>query len=162
MNMIDTQIPPRLVPALRRLETTPPRKPPHLQAGATPARPAPPPPPPVAQPAAPPTMLTLYEYFCRYCDRRETGCLPPPFWLNLRRHVVRGSLVPPPDLPKQEREVHRRRCSMGLYCSWNCLVAAMPRLGKLYHHLQEQGVGMRPLAKAPAVLPSPVTKGGPE
>ncbi len=168
-----------LVPPLRRPAATLSRRGSHPQLSAILAQPAPSSPSsiqparapaPVPLPAAekrpkePPPALALHEYFCRTCDRRETGRVPPPGWLNLRRHVCRGTLAPPLGRSKQEREVRRRRCSMGLglYCSWPCLMAAMPRLSELYRALQEQGVGACPLqpGEAPFELPPSMTQGG--
>jgi hypothetical protein len=115
----------------------------------------------------PPSPPALREYFCRHCDRRISGGLPPPGWLTLHRYIVPGSLgSPSPDMPKLVRTVQRQRVTMGLglFCSWECLTAAMPRLGELHCRLQNRGIGLRPLSQgeAPPDLPPPTTKGGPQ
>jgi hypothetical protein len=158
---------------------------PHLQIGGSRTRPVATPLPacenlaPLAAPSSPvpptsveerrkepPSPPALREYFCRHCDRRVSGGLPPPGWLNLRRHIVPGSLGSPfPELPKLVRKIQRQRVTMGLgfFCSWECLTAAMPRLGELHRSLQNRGIGLRPLSEgeAPPRLPPVARKGGP-
>jgi hypothetical protein len=83
------------------------------------------------------------------------GWTPPPGWLSLERHVARKSLAAP--YRKQ------MRMGLGLYCSWDCFVRALPRLRELNRELNERGVGLKRLrpGEAPRLLPPPVTKGGP-
>jgi hypothetical protein len=129
-----------------------------LKRKSTPAAPAPRKPPPDLRPER--------EYFCRTCDRRITARWPPVGWLNLRRHIYRKSIALPEGLTEREQKVYRKRVTMGLglFCGWNCLLAAMPRLGALCAELNERGIGLRRLApgEQPANLLSHATKGGPQ
>ena len=107
----------------------------------------------------------LREYFCRWCDRRITARLPPPGWINVRRHVYRGSLPIPEGLDKEQQKIYRRRCSMGFgyYCCWECLSAAMPRLAELNWQLNQRKVGLRRLnpGEDPPAMPPHVKKAAP-
>jgi hypothetical protein len=111
-------------------------------------------PKPAAAPA-PPTPKPPQEYFCRSCDRRALGTIPPGWW-SLGRRVIRGSLP----APWSRNHVQ----SMGLFCSLRCVFAALPRLEQLEADLNARGVGMRPLApgEPPPQLPPPVKRGGPQ
>jgi len=78
---------------------------------------------------------------------------------------VRGSLGPPPESWTQRDRVlrgNRITMGLGLYCSPECLVAALPRVSALVCDLDRGGIGLHPLAPddEPPVLPPPVTKGG--
>jgi hypothetical protein len=88
-------------------------------AAKKPARPPEPVLPPASSPSPQPAKEPpvdrhpLREYFCRWCDTRITARLPPVGWLNLRRHVFRGSLPVPEGLSKQEQNIYRHRLSIG-------------------------------------------------
>jgi hypothetical protein len=145
---VRSSAPPAPVPF--RKPQKPPVPPPPL-----PRPPSPPPPPrPAAGKPVPSPRITSQEVFCRTCDARVVGPIPPGWW-HLSRHVAPGSLA----------WTGRARTAqpMGLYCSLYCLLEAMPRLELLQNDLQQRGVGMRSLApgETPPVLPVPVTKGGP-
>jgi hypothetical protein len=98
-------------------------------------------------------------------NKQIIGYLPPCGWINIRRHVFRDSVPVPEGLTEQEQKIYRRRVTMGLgfFCSWKCLLAAMPRLGELNRQLNERGIGLRRLApgEPPPPMPPRVQKGGP-
>jgi hypothetical protein len=96
------------------------------------------------------------EYFCRFCDKRATSDVPPG-WYSLRRRIVPGSLGP--HLPPKRNEQ-----PMGLYCSLNCLISAIPRLLVLDANFTQRGVGLKPLAagEQPPVIQAPASRGGPQ
>jgi hypothetical protein len=95
------------------------------------------------------------EFFCRHCDRRVTGNVPPG-WYRLVRRILPGSLGPGWD--------RRQEMLMGFYCSIVCLNSAMTRLAALDQSLRQRGIGLnRHLpGDVPPVLSTPKTKGGPQ
>jgi hypothetical protein len=63
------------------------------------------------------------------------------------------------DVPEREQRIRRGRVSMGMgmYCSWQCLTSAMPRLGKLNDELNERQIGLRRLREGEALPEMPHT-----
>jgi hypothetical protein len=125
-------------------------------------KPTPPPTPPKEKtPPAP----RYRQFFCRSCDRRITTSLPPAGWFNLRRHIFRGTVAVPEGLSRQDQHTYQRQCSMGLglFCSCECLDAAMPRLRELVRELNRRRVGTRllDLGEAPPAVVPHVQKGSP-
>jgi hypothetical protein len=112
---------------------------------------------PTAALATTPSADLKKEIFCRVCDKRVIGSIPPG-WYRLVRRIVPGSLGP--HLPANRQR--QTEMPMGLYCSIHCLISATKRLSELDESFRKQGIGLKPLAPAeqPPLLPPPATKGG--
>jgi hypothetical protein len=117
-----------------KLATAPPPEP------AKPPAPASPPPQSAADPKQP-------EKFCRFCDKRAPGPIPPG-WITVHRQVNPGSLLVPPGLSprEQHKREQNRHMMLGCFCGPDCLAKAMPRLSQFCQDLDRRGVGMRALA----------------
>jgi hypothetical protein len=162
---------PKLRPPLARPTPTPGKphlnRPPRLRLLENfTAKPATPPPAATPPKEKNPPSPRYRQFFCRFCDRRITASLPPAGWLNLRRHIFRGTVAIPEGLSKRDQHTYQRRCSMGLglFCSFECLDAAMPRLRELVRDLNRRRVGTRLLdpGEAPPAMVPHVQKGSPE